>query len=176
MHLIAPKPLPARCQPQAQVLFHSLDGNTEASGYFCLGDFVNLVHDENSLAARWEACDSVDEQLKLARGVIPGHRGGCRAGHFRQLGDCLYPRASAAIATIATHGGVVGDFSQQGQWGANVFFLAALKQLHAHVVHYIARHASVAEASANVVHQFVIVTYQCRQQRRFGGIERHDAS
>ncbi|MNV71511.1 hypothetical protein D3C71_1645340 [compost metagenome] len=72
---------------------------------------MNLVHDENSLTARWEVCDSVDEQLKLALAVIPGHRGGCRAGHLRQLGDSLYPGASAAIATIATHGGVVGDFS-----------------------------------------------------------------
>ncbi|KIY40651.1 hypothetical protein TZ03_10890 [Pseudomonas sp. 10-1B] len=157
------------------MLFHCLDGYPEALGDFRLRNFVNFVHDKNGLAARGETCDGIDEQLKLALGVVSAHGGGCCTGNLWQFGDCRHPGGAAAIATIAAHGGVVGDFSQQCQGCPDVFFLAALKQLHAHVMHHLARHAPVAEATANVVHKLVVVTYQCGQQRRFGGIERHDA-
>ncbi|KFF33758.1 hypothetical protein G039_0316520 [Pseudomonas aeruginosa VRFPA01] len=97
------------------------------------------------------------------------------AGDLGKLGDGFHPGRAAALATIAAHGGVVGDFSQQRQGRVDVALLVTLEQLHAHVVHYLARHAPVAEAPANVVDQFLVVTNQCGQQGRLGGIERHDA-
>ena len=119
--------------------------------------------------------DGVDQCLELALGLMATHGRRRHAGDFRKLGDGFHPGGSTTVATIAAHGGVVGDFPQQGQGRVHVLLLVAFEQLHAHVVHHFARHAPVAEAPANMVDQFLVVTNQCGQQRRLGGIERHDA-
>lgn len=169
------EPFPAGRQSEAQVLFHGLDGDAEAVGDLRLGNFVDLVHDENGLAARRKRGDGVDQCLELALGLMATHGRRRHAGDFRKLGDGFHPGGSTTVATIAAHGGVVGDFPQQGQGRVHVLLLVAFEQLHAHVVHHFARHAPVAEAPANMVDQFLVVTNQCGQQRRLGGIERHDA-
>ncbi|MNO65501.1 hypothetical protein D3C76_562600 [compost metagenome] len=157
------------------MLFHCLDGYAKAIGYFCLGDLVNLVHYENCLAARGESGDGIDEPLEFLLSLIPAHGGSGRAGYLWEFADSLQPSGLAAFATIAAHGGVVSDFPQESQGRTNVLFFTAFKQLQAHVMHDITCRAPVTEASANVIDEVVVVTDQCRQQRRFDGIERHNA-
>ena len=59
--------------------------------------------------------DGVDQCLELALGLMATHGRRRHAGDFRKLGDGFHPGGSTTVATIAAHGGVVGDFPQQGQ-------------------------------------------------------------
>ncbi|MNV69229.1 hypothetical protein D3C71_1621310 [compost metagenome] len=63
---------------------------------------------------------------------------------------------------------------QQRQRRVHAFLFALLQQLHTDVVHHFASKTTITEAPTNTVDQFVVMTHQRADQRRFGGIERHD--
>ena len=123
--------VPGRPPVRGAGAFHGLDGDAEAVGDLRLGNFVDLVHDENGLAARRKRGDGVDQCLELALGLMATHGRRRHAGDFRKLGDGFHPGGSTTVATIAAHGGVVGDFPQQGQGRVHVLLLVAFEQLHA---------------------------------------------
>ena len=76
---------------QAQVALHRLLADTHAAGNLSLWQFVDLVQDEDLLAAAGHAFDGGAQSLQCLLSLRLLLRPGARAGFIGQLGTRLHP-------------------------------------------------------------------------------------
>ncbi|MCY1247990.1 hypothetical protein D9M72_613700 [compost metagenome] len=68
----------------------------------------------------------------------------------------------------------MGDLAQQGHWRTHTLLFILFKQLQAQIVYDLTGEDPFAEASANMIHQLVIMPNQCCQQCGLGRLDLHD--
>lgn len=125
---------------------------------------VDLVHDKNLPASWRKILDNIDQHVKVLMRFQAIFVAGGIGGAIGKVGYRLDQCAAAFFDTIPVDRKVSGNAAQESKRGVHRGLRRLFQQLHADILHHVARKPLVAEAAAQMIDQFIVVMNQCGNQ------------